>query len=370
MSNPLVYGFLPFTVGRYRADWGNSSSEHVFLQSISSAFPQQSYSQEDCLAVAERSPVVGKLRPRSRDLLFKILGGDSGISKRHFALGDPSRLFDRPAEDLNREFEREAPRLAGEALGAALEQAGVSADGLDALFVSTCTGYLCPGISSHVAEFLQMRGDIYLNDLVGLGCGAAVPLLRTAKGFIDSHPEATVATVAVEICSAAFYIDNDPGVLVSLCLFGDGASATIWKGKGEEDCYQAENFRTLHRPEDREKIRFVNAGGKLKNKLHRSVPALAAEAVGELFAGRSGDPDQVIAHTGGRDVVDALEAELDGFELGETRHVLREYGNCSSPSVLFALEERIKKGGADQRLWLTSFGAGFAAHSFELRQGR
>jgi len=313
--------------------------------------------------------VVGELRPRSRDLLFKVLRGDSGIAKRHFALGDPSRLFDRSAEELNQEFEREAPRLAGEALRVALSKAGVRADELDALFVCTCTGYLCPGVSSYVAELLDLRRNIYLNDVVGLGCGAAVPLLRAAKGFLASHPEASVATVAVEICSAAFYIDNDPGVLVSLCLFGDGASAMIWKGTGEEDCYQAGNFRTLHRPEDRERIRFVNAGGKLKNKLHRSVPALAAEAVGELFESRIADPDQVIAHTGGRDVVEALEAQLDGFQLGETRDVLREYGNCSSPSVLFALEERIRKPDTDNRLWLTSFGAGFAAHSFELWRG-
>ena len=366
----MVYQHASFTGAGYRPNWRQRSRKSVFLHSVSSAFPDQSYSQADCLAVARNSPVVRDLRPRSQDLLFKILQGDSGISKRHFALGDPSRLFDRPAEELNREFEGEAPRLAGKAIQAALEKAGMRADELDALLVCTCTGYLCPGVSSHVAESLKMRSDVFLNDVVGLGCGAAVPLLRSAEGFLASNPAATVATVAVEICSAAFYIDNDPGVLVSLCLFGDGAAAMIWKGTGEEDHYQAGNFRTLHRPEDREKIRFVNEGGKLKNKLHRSVPVLAGKAVGELFSLRSGDPDQVIAHTGGRDVVDALEAELSGFHLEETREVLMNYGNCSSPSVLFALEERIGKTDLDQRLWLTSFGAGFAAHSFELWRGR
>ena len=211
-----------------------------------------------------------------------------------------------------------------------------------------------------------MRSDVYLNDVVGLGCGAAVPTLRAAQGFLASHPEATVATVAVEVCSAAFYLDDDPGVLISLCLFGDGAAAAIWKGEGREGQYQAGNFQTLHRPEDREKIHFVNAKGKLKNKLHRSVPEVAGRAVQELFAKREGDPDQVLAHTGGRDVVDALEDHLPGFKLTETRSILRDYGNCSSPCILFALEERMKNDGQDRRLWLTSFGAGFAAHSFEM----
>jgi alkylresorcinol/alkylpyrone synthase len=247
-----------------------------------------------------------------------------------------------------------------------LDEAGVKPEDLDALFVCTCTGYLCPGVSSHVAELLGMRGDVYLSDLVGLGCGAAIPALRGAEGFLAANPDAVVATVAVEVCSAAFYIDDEPGVLISLCLFGDGAGAAIWKGKGREGQYRAEGFQTVHQPENREMIRFVNKDGKLKNKLHRTVPELAGEAVKGLFEKRLGEPDQVIAHTGGRDVVDSLETALPGFELDETRKILRDYGNCSSPCVLFALEERIRNEGNDQRLWLTSFGAGFSAHSMEL----
>jgi alkylresorcinol/alkylpyrone synthase len=338
----------------------------MFLQSIASAFPPGCFTQSDCLEIARDAPAVSRLKGRSKALLFKILSGDSGIAKRHFALDDPEVMFDRSAEQLNLEFEEEAPKLAGEALRSALDRAGLVPRELDALFLCTCTGYLCPGVTSPVAEDLGIRGDVYLNDVVGLGCGAAIPTLRAAHGFIAANPEATVATVAVEICSAAFYMDDDPGVLISLCLFGDGASAAIWNGRPQDGQFEAGQFRTMHRPEEREKIRFVNAGGKLRNKLHRSVPDVAGEAVRELFAQRSADPDQVLAHTGGRDVVDALESALPGFTLGETRDILRDYGNCSSPCVLFALEERMRNDGNDRRLWLTSFGAGFAAHSFEV----
>ena len=106
--------------------------------------------------------------------------------------------------------------------------------------------------------------------------------------------------------------------------------------------------------------RFVNAGGKLKNQLHRAVPDLAAEAVAGLYALRQGEPDQVLAHSGGRDVIEALESALP-YHLTETREVLRDHGNMSSPSVLFALERRLAANHPDQRLWLTAFGAGFAA---------
>jgi len=65
-------------------------------------------------------------------------------------------------------------------------------------------------------------------------------------------------------------------------------------------------------------IRFVNAGGKLRNQLDKAVPGLAAEAVAELYAQRQSDPDRVLAHSGGRDVIDALEAVLP-YRLDETR---------------------------------------------------
>jgi alkylresorcinol/alkylpyrone synthase len=199
-----------------------------------------------------------------------------------------------------------------------------------------------------------------------LGCGAALPLLETARGFLAARPDATVATVAVEISSAAFYLNDEPGVLISLCLFGDGAAAAIWKGTDQGGQLRFQNFQTLHKPEHREKIRFVNAGGRLKNQLHREVPQLAAEAVGTLYEMRSNDPDQLIAHTGGRDVIEAIERAIPSQKLSSTREILRQYGNISSPSVLAALEHSLTNSPEIKNLWLTAFGAGFAAHCGQL----
>jgi predicted naringenin-chalcone synthase len=339
----------------------------MFLRSIATAVPPLSFSQSECWAAIKEGGPLDSLRQRSAALLEKVLtSGASGIERRNLALEEPGRVFLRSAQELNVAFEREAPALAGNALAVAMERGGIEASGLDALFVCTCTGYLCPGLSSYVAELLGLREDVYLADLVGLGCGAAIPTLRAAQGYLAANPGALVATVAVEICSAAFYINDDPGVLISLCLFGDGAAAAIWTADGQSGDWQAGAFTTTHRPQEREKIRFVNSGGKLKNQLHRAVPGLAAEAVADLYARRQGDPDQIIAHSGGRDVIEALEGALP-FQLSETRAVLRDHGNMSSPAVLFALERRLAADRPDdRRLWLTSFGAGFAAHACEM----
>jgi alkylresorcinol/alkylpyrone synthase len=111
-------------------------------------------------------------------------------------------------------------------------------------------------------------------------------------------------------------------------------------------------------------IRFVHVAGRLKNQLARSVPSLAAEAVGELYAQRTGEPDRIITHTGGRDVIEAIEQAIPGTRLAETREVLRRYGNTSSPSVLIALQKTMDSSA--RHLWLSTFGAGFSAHSCEL----
>jgi alkylresorcinol/alkylpyrone synthase len=333
----------------------------MFLEALASAFPPNHYTQKECFEFTRTTSSYQSLSRRGQGIMERILLGDSGITKRHFCAEDPAAMFDAGAQELNEYFEKEAPELSIEAL----EKTGVDPSEIDALIICTCTGYLCPGVTSHVAEKLGMRDDVYLQDIVGLGCGAALPMIRAAEGFLAANPGKKVATVAVEICSAALFVNEEPGVLISMCLFGDGASAAVWSDQEGEGKWQAGHFDTIHVPEEREKIRFINSGGKLENKLHRAVPGLAADAVGKLWRKRRNDPDRVLAHTGGRDVIEALEKRMD-WELPETRAVLQNAGNCSSPCVLFALEERLKQSEGDTRYWLTSFGAGFAAHSCEM----
>lgn len=340
----------------------------MYLHSIAPAFPDHVVTQAEALSLLRESAVWESLRPRSRGILEKVLTGDSGMTQRHAWNKDPDRLMKAAPDELAAIFETAAPALAARALRTAMGKGSVHAADIDALFVCTCTGYLCPGVTSHVAEALGMRPDAILHDVVGLGCGAAIPSLRAASDFLTAHPDATVAVVAVEVCTAAFYVDDDPGVLISLCLFGDGACATVWRGRKEHAAtdWKAHGFRSLHLPEHREKIRFVNAGGRLRNQLHRAVPSLAAAAVKQLHDAdvAVGMPPEtrVISHSGGRDVINALRDALPGHPLAETESVLRDCGNMSSPSVLVALHRALESGTSGP-FWLTAFGAGFSAHS-------
>lgn len=342
----------------------------MYLHALATAVPAARVTQADCWELVQRSGIKNRVDRRGWVTISAILRGECGIDARHFAVDDLNRLFDFTADELNETFRREAPKLASQALARALSEAGLEAGQLDALVICTCTGYLCPGVTSYVSEALGLPSAAYLQDLVGLGCGAAIPALRSVEALLAANPRWTVACIAVEICSAAFYLDNDPGVLISACLFGDGAAASLWRATPGPGGLRAGDFSTLHQPAERDRIRFEQRDGRLRNLLHPSVPGLAAAAVSRLFADERARPgrdaiSRIIAHGGGRDVVDALEAALPGYELGYTRSVLRAHGNMSSPSVLFALDAALRAGerpspGADW--WLTAFGAGFSAH--------
>lgn len=341
----------------------------MHLHALATAVPTAAYTQQQCWEIVKQSNVRERLGRRSQLMLHAILRGDSGVQTRHFAMPEIHAVFDRSADELNETFRTEAPALASRALSSALSQASLRPSDVDVLLISTCTGYLCPGVTSYVAEQMSIRADAALHDVVGLGCGAAIPTLRAAAAALAANPDAVVACVSVEICSAAFYLDDDPGVLISACLFGDGAAATVWQSKPGATGLRCHGFRSVHQPENRDRIRFEQRDGKLRNLLHPSVPQLAAGAVSGLLSAERARSDaapigKLISHTGGRDVIEAIEAAVPEYRLDASRHVLRQFGNMSSPSVLFALEESLRHGRPDRAAdwWLVSFGAGFSAH--------
>ncbi|HQU09765.1 MAG: hypothetical protein B7X06_04020 [Verrucomicrobia bacterium 21-51-4] len=341
----------------------------MYLNALETYVPASSYTQEDCWALLNKHGGLNSLNARSQSILERILlGGASGIGKRHFVVPDWHTLFNASADTLQNVFECYGPQMATRAAERALQQSGWEADTIDALFICTCTGYLCPGLSSYVAEQLDLAKQTFLQDFVGLGCGAAIPTLRAAHNLLSRQPDAKVVCIAVEVCSAAFYLDNDPGVLISLCLFGDGAAASLWSNTPSAGSHQASNFSTLHWPKHRDDLRFRHSGGKLKNCLAKTVPATAARAVSNLLGQYSTDWNQtkLICHPGGRDVLLAIESAVpEAGQLKNSASVLHQFGNLSSPSVLFALKEALMNVTTQKSFLLTSFGAGFSAHAME-----
>jgi alkylresorcinol/alkylpyrone synthase len=135
----------------------------MYLLSLATSNPPHSFTQAETWHALQFHPAFPSLKPRSISLLEKILtSGSSGIESRQFTTADLAPVFRQDAEELNRSFEAQAPALAADALTKALETSKLAPKKIDALFLCTCTGYLCPGPSSHVAETLGLRPDTYL----------------------------------------------------------------------------------------------------------------------------------------------------------------------------------------------------------------
>jgi alkylresorcinol/alkylpyrone synthase len=344
----------------------------MFIIGTGTATPPHRYSQQECWTALTTSARFRELNARSKAILKKVLTGENGIATRHLALDKLDRAFELTPDALHARFIENAPALATLAAERALADSKTSPREIDAILISTCTGYLCPGLTSYVGERLGLRPDVLALDLVGQGCGAALPNLQTAQALVASGNCGRVLSICVEVCSAAFYLDDDAGVLISACLFGDGAGAAVlsptanggrrvkWKSGG-----------SLLKPGDRDVLRFEQKNGMLRNILTPQVPALAAQHVGTVFdetlARGSVARSQIsgwIFHPGGRDVLLALREkfQLSSHDVRWSEAVLRENGNMSSPSVLFVLQAALADGMPGGLWWMSSFGAGFSCH--------
>lgn len=350
----------------------------MFFSGIGTATPTARYTKAECLDAFRKSDWFARLDARSHFIAGTVLQRDNGIEARRLALDSLAEVFEIDPDTLARRFLAHAPVLAAHAGELALARAGLDPRGIDAVVVSTCTGYLCPGLSGHVVERLGLRADVQCFDLVGQGCAAALPNFGLGRALLTSGASDRVLSICVEVSSAAMYLDNDPGVLISACLFGDGAGAAVLARAPASAGRRIEwkDSTSLIDPSQRNALMFEQCGGMLRNILTRAVPSLAAEhahRVLETVLVRAGlgsaDISAWIMHAGGRDVLLALERrfELEPDNLRYSAAMLREYGNLSSAFVYFVLEAALADQAPGGWWWLSAFGAGFSCHGALLK---
>ena len=345
----------------------------MYVVGLGTATPEQRYTKADCWEAFKASSWFERLDRRARTITEMVLLRDNGIQSRRLAVHSLGDVFAIDPDTLHARFLANAPALAARAAKHALADAGIVASDIDGVIISTCTGYLCPGLTSYVAESLGLRADVQALDLVGQGCGAALPNWRMADALLASDRCARVLSVCVEVSSAAMFLDNDPGVLISACLFGDGAGAAVLAAQPQPGkrliAWKAAS--SLINPAEREALRFEQRQGLLRNILTREVPKLAAEHAQQVLKTvlvaeglQQSDISGWIWHAGGRDVMAALRERLGLSEtdLHHSAAILLEYGNLSSAFVYFVLQAALADNAPGGLWWMASFGAGFSSH--------
>jgi len=350
----------------------------MFVNGIGTANPPRSYSKAECWEAFAASDWFVRLDRRAHIIAEAVLTKDNGIASRALAVDTLREVFQIDPDTLHGRFLANAPALAAAAGTSALRDAELAARDIDGLVISTCTGYLCPGLTSYVIERMGLRSDVLAFDLVGQGCAAALPNWRLADALLAADGCRHVLSICVEVSSAAMYLDNDPGVLISACLFGDGAGAAVLSRQAnpQRRAIEWKSFASLIDPTERSALQFETRNGMLRNILTRPVPRLAAEHAEQVLhrvldaAGlTSADIAAWIMHAGGRDVLAALQhrLHLTVEDLRYSADTLHRYGNMSSAFVYFVLEAALKDNAKPGWWWMSAFGAGFSCHGALLK---
>jgi len=351
----------------------NVSNGSAYIVSFACVVPPYSADQAFSAGLVKKH-YASKLNARSLGLI-RATFSHPGIRKRHFAVDNPASIMDESPDQKIARFTEKSVELSSQAVTKALTQAGVNAQEVTGLVVNTCTGYICPGISTYLIERLGLRRNTRVYDLVGSGCGGAIPNLQLAESLLKSNG-GVVVSVAVEICSSVFQMGNDLSLILSNALFGDGAAAAVLTTRPAGFELVASAGRYV--PEQRDAIRFVHKQGQLHNQLSTKLPDLvnkaAAGVVDDLLSAQGLQPDDIkhwAFHTGGEKIINAVRDEIGVPEeqLRATRTILSEYGNMSSPTVWFVLEE-LQRNGISAGEWcvMVAYGAGLSAHACLLRK--
>ena len=362
----------------------------AIIHHIATATPPHAYPNE-VLRDRLRSWVPD---PGLRDLVDRV-HARSGIATRHSALDDfrtgdgelfrtlPGGEASSPGTgERNRVYARAARVLAVEVARRALAGCpGIAPSEVTHLVLASCTGFANPGPDYHIIRDLGLREDVERFTVGFMGCYAAFPALRMAAQFCAANPRAVVLVVCLELCTLHMQPEPTPENIVANSLFADGAAAAVVSARAPAPGrahYRLGTFRSALVPGSEEHMAWDVGDRGFKMVLSAYVPGLIGAnirgIVGDLLARAGLDAGKVGAwavHPGGRAILDQVERQmgLPADALAVSRGVLRDYGNMSSPTVLFVLQRMLEQGGPGRSTTCAlAFGPGLTVESAVLER--
>jgi predicted naringenin-chalcone synthase len=335
------------------------------IAAVATATPPHRFTQAELLALAG-------YRDNERRGFFRR----SDIEGRHLWVDPTTFRPDESVDDLNARFRTGALELSEAAARRVLTRAGWDARDVDFVATTTCTGRLTPSIDAQLIGRLGCRPDIQRVHVGDTGCASAMVALQQAANHLAAFPGRRALVVAVEICSAAYFLDDRLESAVAHAIFADGAGALALADDGPGPSIIA--HRTLFRSEHLGAMGFEYPGGRPRVILSKDVRRIGGTMMGEmaalLMAAQGLKREDIrywVLHSAGRRVIDRARVllELSEEQVGHSRSVLRHYGNMSSATILFVLDETLRAETPIAGDWalMIALGPGFAAEGALLR---
>jgi alkylresorcinol/alkylpyrone synthase len=350
-----------------------SGAQPPAIASTVTAVPQYTATQEE---VKARLRNIIDLPGRRLDAAMELF--DHAGVERRFSVEPIDRLgAPRTLSDMQDCYREHALGLGRKVARDALTRAGVAANEIDLIVTTSCTGIMIPSLDAYLVDDLGLRSDVRRLPITELGCAAGASALARAHDFLVGFPGAHVLVIAVELPSLSMQrADLSPANLVATALFGDGAAAAVLAGgeAADEGTGTVAILETLSHiwPRSTYALGFDLKDDGFHSVLSKDIPALLRSEVGALIrtlAARRGlareQLSSFVLHPGGRKILEVVEEELGlpRADIQPSWDVLRDYGNQSSASVLFVLQEWLtrRRPAAGTHGVLAAFGPGLTS---------
>jgi alkylresorcinol/alkylpyrone synthase len=301
---------------------------------------------------------------------------NSLIEARHLYVDPATFTPDESVDQLNERWRRGAIEVGKSAVARAIEQAGWQREDVDFLATTTCTGRVCPSLDAQLIRELGLKSTIQRVHVGDTGCASAMVAMQQAANHLRAFPGHRAVMVAVEICSAAYFLDDRLESAVAHAIFADGAGAIALSTDAAGP--ELVEHRTMFRSEHLGAMGFEYPGGRPRVVLSKDVRRIGAGMMTEmaqaLMSGQGLKKEDVahfVLHSAGRRVIEQVGKlmELDEPQLAHSRHVLQHYGNMSSATVIFVLDDLFRARETVPGDWglMIALGPGFAAEGALLR---
>jgi prepilin-type processing-associated H-X9-DG protein len=353
------------------------------IKGIGTAVPRHCIAQEDLAEVAGR---LCGLTDKQRRLL-PTLYRHAGVQKRHsVVLAGPSnrdtagQSFYQSVEDGGpngpstadrmRVYAECATPLAAEACRRALGAARVAPDEITHLVTVSCSGFCAPGVDVQLFHELGLSPQVARTHVGFMGCHGALNGLRVARAFAEADPNACVLLCAIELCTLHQQYGWNPDQIVANALFADGSAAAVCVPASDEqnsdEVLSALSSASTIVPATEDLMSWRIGDNGFQMGLSPRVPDVIRATLRSWLNGwlaTNGvaleQVGQWAIHPGGPRIlqacVEALELEPDA--IAASKAVLAEFGNMSSPTILFILD-RLRRQSAPGPWVLLAFGPG------------
>ena len=355
------------------------------IVSIGTAVPQYKHRQDDILDFMQRVYALGDKDRRK----LKFFYHQSGIETRYSVIPDYGLTADQwefypPSENLEpfpsleqrmHVYGREAAKLSLQAVEDCMKK--IPGQKITHLITVSCTGMSAPGLDLELLELLQLPATTWRTSINFMGCYAAIHALKLADAFCKADKDANVLIVSTELCTLHFQKESTPDSITSSLLFGDGSAAVWVSGDNEQEGLSIDHFYSAVSFKGKKDMAWelsskgflMTLSGYVADLIEEDFDDLVFDALATTGFNKK-DITHWCIHPGGRKILESVHKSL-GFTNGQLQpcyDVLKEYGNMSSPTVLFVLNNIMKALDKNKpgRIFGAAFGPGITMETFIL----